>query len=88
MMAETSTTGEKNNKIIYVLCHEYTVNEGDPDLEETNLKELFFSFDKQLCEAQIPFYKNLPGYIDFPDGFEVLQIALETHYFESGFDIW
>jgi hypothetical protein len=83
-----SRSENKDNRTLFVLCHEYTVNEGDPDTEETLLKELFYSFSKERCEAEIQFYRSLPGYKDFPDGFEVLHVTLETRYFESGFDRW
>jgi hypothetical protein len=72
-------------KLLFVLCHEYTVNESDPDHEETELKNLFYSFDRKLCEAQIEYYKDPPGFKDFPDGFDVMEIELEHHYSETGF---
>jgi hypothetical protein len=75
-------------KKIYVLCHSYTVNEGDPETEDTSAKELFYSFSEQACADQIPFYLGLPGFRDFPDGFEVMHIELDVHYSESGFIRW
>jgi hypothetical protein len=88
MMTDSFGTTEPDNRKLFVLCHEYTVNEGDPDSEETNLKQLFYSFSKERCEAEIPYYLGLPGFQDFPDGFEVMHITLETRYSESGFDRW
>lgn len=77
-----------NLKKIFVLCHEYTANEGDPDNEETELKELYYSFSQEKCSEQIEFYKLLPGFKDYPDGFEVMQIILENRYSETGFVKW
>ncbi len=73
---------------IYVLCHIYTVNEGDPDHEEEELKELYYSFSEQKCAGQIPYYVALPGFCDYPDGFRVMHIDLETRYSETGFIRW
>jgi hypothetical protein len=79
---------KNERQIIYVLCHEYTRNIGDPDSEEDELKQLYYSFSKKSCSDQISSYINLPGYKDYPNGFRVLEIETETRYFESGFVEW
>ena len=58
-------------KIVYVLTHSYTVNEGDKDHEYTETKNLFYSLNRDNCLQQIANYVNLPGFRDYPDGFEV-----------------
>ena len=78
----------ETQQLIYVLCHSYTVNKDDPDFEETNMKNLYYSFSRQKCADQISYYKTLPGFCEFPDGFEVLHIKLEELYSETGFFRW
>lgn len=73
---------------IYVLCHSYTVNEGDPDHEETEMKQLYYSFSRTKCQEQIKHYVTLPGFGDFPEGFQVMHINLEERYSETGFVRW
>lgn len=73
---------------LYVLCHSYTVNAGDPDSEETNTKNLYYSLSEEECEEQISHYRSLEGFRDYPDGFGVLHIELNTQYWESGFCRW
>lgn len=73
---------------IYVLCHTYTVNEGDPDAEETDLKRLYYSVSEKACYLEISFYKDLPGFRDFPNGFKVMHTDLNSHYWEEGFTRW
>jgi hypothetical protein len=73
---------------VYVLCHYYTINSGDRFYEEDLEKRLYYSFDRAACEAEIAFYKDLPGFRDHPDGFKVMQIELECRFSESGFDTY
>lgn len=71
--------------ILYVLCHRYRVNDGNPDREETIMKELYYSLSPEKCRDQIPFYLSLPGFSDFPNGFDVMEIKVENRYWETGF---
>lgn len=73
---------------IYVLVHSYVTNAGDPDLEDVKMKELYYSFAEEDCSAQIPYFLQQPGFRDFPDGFEVMHIDLNVHYWEEGFVRW
>jgi hypothetical protein len=75
-------------RIVFVLCHSYTVNEGDPDHEETETKRLYYSLSREKCVEQIEYYSKLPGFRDFPEGLEVLKIELETQYWETGVIKW
>lgn len=73
---------------IYVLVHSYVTNAGDPDHEDVEMKELYYSFAEEDCAAQIPYYREQPGFIDFPDGFQVMHIDLNVRYSEEGFFRW
>lgn len=83
-----TSQAESRPRRIYVLCHYYTVNEGDPDYEETVDKNLYYSLSESECEEQIAYYQKLEGFRDYPDGFKVMQIELNTQYWETGFTRW
>ena len=85
---EKSTADLAKRKRLFVLCHTYTLNIGDPDREDSDTKELYYSFSNEKCEEQIGFYKNLEGFKDYPHGFRVMEIRLEMNYWESGFSKW
>jgi hypothetical protein len=77
---------DMEDRKIYILCHEYILHEGDPDFEETVTKELFYSFHREKCEAEISYYRDLPGFKEFPDGFVVRHNVIEERYWETGFE--
>lgn len=80
-------TTETIPKRIYVLVHtyEYSPDSDDPEYKDTEMKELYYSLSSAACEAQIPYYSKLPGFSDYPDGFQVMHIDLDHHYCETGF---
>lgn len=74
-----------STKIVYVLTHSYTIHEGDKNHEDMDTKDLFYSASRDNCEQRIANYVNLPGFRDYPNGFEVMEIHLDTQYWETGF---
>ncbi len=74
-------------KRIYVLVHKYefSPDPDDPEYTDTEMKELYYSLSSAACEAQIPFYASLPGFRDYPDGFKVMHIDLDSRGWETGF---
>lgn len=59
---------------MFVLCHSYTVNAGDAGHEVAETKELYHSLSEDDCVREITFYRGLPGFRDYPDGFKVMDM--------------
>ena len=70
-------------KKVYTLYHTYTYG---PQKEHEEIKLLGIFESREMAEAQIEFYRVLPGFCDFAlECFEIDEAILNKRYWDEGF---
>jgi len=67
---------------VYLLQHSYEQNE----IEE--IKTIGVYSTEDLANTVIEKYKNLPGFKDYPDGFNIDKYKMNSNSWEEGFIKW
>ena len=68
---------------VYLLEHSYEQVKGDPETREIKSLGVFTSTEE--AEEAIKFYKALPGFRDYPDGFFIDKCKLGQKEWVEGF---
>lgn len=67
-------------KFVYILWHTHEFEDGD---EDSKLLGVYSS--ESIAKDKIMKYKKLPGFGQYPDGFEISKYEIDTDHWEEGF---
>ena len=67
-------------RFVYVLWHTHELNEGE---EDSKLLGVYST--ESIAKDKIIQYKTLPGFNEYPDGFEITRYEIDVDNWKAGF---